>query len=55
MEQKIKEENTKKNLVFFIDRRKLFAIKSTQRKSFFSNPSDTNKVRVFYFGLFIKQ
>ena len=62
LEQKIKEENIENNLVFSIDRRKRFALKSTQTIIifFFRNPSHENKIimsifiSVFYFGLFIK-
>ena len=46
MEQKVNEENIENNLVFCIDARKAFAIKSTQ-ESVFRNPSHTNKIRLF--------
>ena len=42
MEQKINEENIENNLVFCIDPRKAFAIKSV-----FRNPLHQNKVRLF--------
>ena len=45
MEQKINEENTENNLVFYINPRKAFAIKSIP--SFvFQNPSHKNKMRL---------
>ena len=55
MKQKIKE-HVENNLVFCIDRRKTFAVKSVQ-KSIFRNPSRKNKIglfstSVFYFCLF---
>ena len=46
MEQKINKENIKNNLVFCIDPRKAFAIKSIPR-SVFRNPSHKNKIRLF--------
>ena len=46
MEQKINEENIENNLVFCIDPRKAFAIKSIPR-SVFRNPSYKNKIRLF--------
>ena len=46
MEQKINEENIENNLVFCIDRRKAFAIKSISR-SVFRNPSHKKKIRMF--------
>ena len=46
MEQKTNEENTENNLVFSIDPRKAFLIKSIAR-SVFRNPSYTNKIRLF--------
>ena len=46
MEQKINKENIKNNLVFCIDPRKPFAIKSIPR-SLFRNPSYKNKIRLF--------
>ena len=46
MEQKINEENIKNNLVFCIDLRKAFAIKSIPR-TVFRNPSHKNKIRLF--------
>ena len=46
MEQKINEENIENNLVFYIDPRKAFAIKSVPR-SVFRNPLHQNKVRLF--------
>ena len=45
MEQKINEENIENNLVFCIDPRKAFAIKSTPR-SVFRNPLHQNKIRL---------
>ena len=45
MDRKTNEENIENNLVFFIDPRKAFAIKSIQR-SVFRNPSHKNKVRL---------
>ena len=60
MEQKINEENIKNNLVFCIDPRKAFAIKSVPRFGF-RNPSHENKIGLFSisvknvdFGFFIK-
>ena len=46
MEQKINEENIENNLVFCIDPRKAFAIKSKPR-SVFRNPLNQNKIRLF--------
>ena len=46
MEQKLKEENIENNLVFCIDPRTAFAIKSLAR-SVFRNPSHKNKIRLF--------
>ena len=46
MEQKINQENIENNLVFCIDPRKAFAIKSIPR-SVFRNPSHKIKVRLF--------
>ena len=46
MEQKINKENIENNLVFCIDPRKEFAIKSIPR-SVFRNPSHKNKIRLF--------
>ena len=46
MEQKINKENIENNLVFCIDPRKAFAIKSIPR-SVFGNPSHKNKIRLF--------
>ena len=46
MEQKINEENIENNLVFCIDPRKAFAIKSIPR-SVFLNPSHKNKMGLF--------
>ena len=46
MEQKKNEENIENNLVFCIDPRKAFAIKSIPR-SVFRNPSHKNKIRLF--------
>ena len=46
MEQKINKENIENNLVFCIDPRKAFAIKSIPR-SVFRNPSHKNKIRPF--------
>ena len=45
MVQKINEENIENNLVFCIDSRKAFAIKSIP-KSVFRNPSHKNKLRL---------
>ena len=45
MEQKINEENIGDNLVFCIDPRKAFAIKSILR-FVFRNPSHKNKIRL---------
>ena len=59
MEQKINEENIENNIVFCIDTRKAFAIKSIPR-SVFRNPSHKNEIRLFSisvnfdFGYFIK-
>ena len=49
MEQKIDEENTENNLVFYIDARKASAIKSVPR-SVFLNPSHKKNTSIFYFG-----
>ena len=46
MEQKINEENTENNLVFCIDPRKAFAVKSIPRSGF-RNPLHQNKIRLF--------
>ena len=46
MEQKINKENNENNLVFCIDPRKAFAIKSKLR-SVFRNPSHKNKIGLF--------
>ena len=46
MEQKINEENIENNLVFCIEPRKAFAIKSIPR-SVFRNPLHKNKIRLF--------
>ena len=46
MEQKLNEENIENYLVFCIDPRKAFAIKSIPR-SVFGNPSQKNKIRLF--------
>ena len=46
MEQKINKENIENNLVFCIDPRKGFAIKSIPR-SLLRNPSHKNKIRLF--------
>ena len=46
MEQKINEENIENNLVFCIDPRKAFSIKSIPR-SVSRNPLDQNKIRLF--------
>ena len=46
MEQKINEENIENNLVFCIDPRKAFAIKSISR-SVFRNPSHKNTIRLY--------
>ena len=46
MEQKTNEENIENNLVFCIDPRKAFAIKSIPR-SVFRNPLHQNKIRLF--------
>ena len=58
MERKINEENIENHLVFCIDPRKEFAIKSIPR-SVFQNPSYKNKIRLFRlnfdFGFFIKR
>ena len=43
MEQKINEENIENNLVFCIDPRKAFAIKSIPRSGF-QNPLHQNKI-----------
>ena len=59
MEQKINKENIENNLVFCIDPRKAFAIKSKPR-SVFRNPSHKNKIGLFSilvkfgYGFFIK-
>ena len=45
MGQKVNEENIENNLVFCIDPRKAFAIKSIPI-SFFQNPSHKNKIRL---------
>ena len=50
MEQKIKGENIENNLVFCIDPRKAFAIKSIPR-SVFRNPSHKNKIRLIYISV----
>ena len=50
MEQKVSEENIENYLVFCIDPRKAFAIKSISR-SFFLNQSHQNKIRLFLFSL----
>ena len=47
MEQKINEENIENNLVFCIDPRKAFAIKSIPRSAF-RNPSNKNKIRCLF-------
>ena len=44
MEQKLNEEKVENDLVFCIDPRKAFAIKSLP-KSVFRNPSPKNKLR----------
>ena len=46
MEEKINEENIENNLVFCIDPRNAFAIKSVPRSGF-RNPSHKNKIRLF--------
>ena len=46
MEQKINEENIENNLVFCIDPRKAFAIKSIPI-TVFRNPSHMNKICLF--------
>ena len=46
MEQKINEENIENNLVFCIDPKKPFAIKSILRPVF-RNPSHKNKIQLF--------
>ena len=46
MEQKMNKENIEINLVFCIDPRKAFVIKSIPR-SVFRNPSHKNKIRLF--------
>ena len=46
MEKKVNEENMENNLVFCIDPRKAFAIKSIP-KSVFRNPSHKNKILLF--------
>ena len=46
IEQKINEENIGNNIVFCIDPRKAFAIKSVPR-SVFRNPSHKNKIGLF--------
>ena len=48
MEQKINDENIENNLVFCIDPRKAFAIKSIPR-SVFRNPLHQNKIRLFFY------
>ena len=58
MEQKMNEEIIENNLVFCIDPRKAFAIKSIPR-SVFRNPLHQNKIRFLFrlnfdFGFFIK-
>ena len=53
MEQKINKENIENNLVFCIDLRKAFAIKSISRSAF-RNTSHKNKIR-FDFGFFKKK
>ena len=50
MEQKINEENIENNLVFCIDPRKAFEIKSIPR-SVFRNPLHQNKIRLFSFSV----
>ena len=45
MEQKINKENIENNLVYCIDPRKAFGIKSVRRSSFL-NPSHKNKIRL---------
>ena len=47
MEQKISEENIENNLVFCIDPRKAFAIKSVTG-SVFRNSSHENKIRFLF-------
>ena len=46
MEQKMNEEKIENKLVFCIDARKAFAIKSIPRSDF-RNPSHKNKIRLF--------
>ena len=46
MERKINEENIENNLVFCIDARKAFAVKSIPR-SVLRNPSHKNKIHLF--------
>ena len=46
MEKKINEENIENNLMFRIDPRKAFPIKSIPR-SVFQNPSHKKKIRLF--------
>ena len=46
MEQKINKEKIENNLVFCIDPRKAFAMKSIPR-SVFRNPLHKNKIRLF--------
>ena len=57
MEQKLNEENMENNLVFCIDPRKAFGIKSISRSAF-RNPLRKNKIRLFRlnldFGFYIK-
>ena len=55
MEQKINEKNIENNIVFCIDPRKAFAIKSIPRSGF-RNLSHTyeQNTSIFYFGFFIK-
>ena len=50
MEQKLNEENIENNLVFCIDPRKAFAIKSVPR-SVFLNPSHKKRYVYFLFQL----
>ena len=60
MEQKTDKENIENNLVFCIDQRKAFAIKS-KPISVFRNSSHKNKIGLFSisfkldFGFYIKQ
>ena len=46
MEHKINEENIGNNIVFCIDHRTAFAVKSVPR-TVFRNPSHKNKIRLF--------